>query len=130
MTAVARGGAHIDAGALLRRAHTHHHVIAEAEQRRSRNRLDQTVSRRHGLRRPRIHDMPLALADDLEHGVVSFLRRRSGQIGLDVGIGDALLLGGIEASIGDRIGVTRPQPRDCLKSRRVDRVGGDVVDRR
>ena len=95
VAAIARGRAHIDAGALLRRAHAHDDIVAETEDRRARDRLDQTVARRRALRRPRIDHMPPALGDDLEHGVVSFLRRRGGEIGLDVGIGDALLLGGV-----------------------------------
>ena len=74
--------------------------------------------------------MPFALGDDFERGVVGFLRRGVGEIGLDVGIGGALLLGGVEAGIGDRIGVARAQPRDRLEPRRVDRIGGDVIDRR
>ena len=84
-----------------------------------------------GLRRARIDDAPFALGDDRDRGVVGLLRRRVGDDQrLDVGIGRALLLGGVEAGIGDRVGVARAQPRDRLEARRIDRIGGDVVDRR
>ena len=41
-----------------------------------------------------------------------------------------LLLGGVEAGIGDRVGVPRPQSCNCLELWRIDRVSGHVVDRR
>ena len=51
--------------------------------------------------------------------------------GFDIGIGRALLLGRIEAGIGGRVGAfAGAQPRQRLEFRRVDRVGGDVVDPR
>ena len=112
------------------RAHAHHDVVAEAENWRARNGLDAALARRGGLRRPCIDDVPLALGDHLEHGVVGFLRRRIGEVGLDVRIGGALLLRRVQAGIGDRIGVARPQSRDRFEARRVDRVGGDVIDGR
>ena len=46
VTAVARGRAHVDAGAVAGRAHAHHHVVAKAEDRRSRHRLDDAVATR------------------------------------------------------------------------------------
>ena len=53
-----------------------------------------------------------------------------GDIRLDVGIGRVLQFGGVEAGIADVVGVARPQPRDRLEPWRIDRIGGDVVDRR
>ena len=87
-------------------------------------------SRRAGLRGARIDDAPLALVDHRERGIVGGLRRGIGRQRPDVGIGLALLLGGVEAGIGDRVGVARPQPRQRVVARRIDRIGGDVVDPR
>ena len=51
--------------------------------------------------------------------------------GLDVGIGDPLLFGRIEARIDGRIGAfAGAQPRQRLEARRVDWIGRDVVDLR
>ena len=111
--AIARGGADIDPRAVRRRTHAHHHVLAKAEDWGARNRLDWRLTRGgERPRRTRIDDMPFPLGDDFHHRIVSFLRRRVGQLGFDVRISGVLLLGGVEAGIGDRVGVARPQPRD------------------
>ncbi|MBV8577106.1 MAG: hypothetical protein JOZ58_18960, partial [Acetobacteraceae bacterium] len=50
---------------------------------------------------------------------------------LDVRIGRALLLGGIKPGIDGRVGaVAAAQARQRIEARRIDRIGGDVVDRR
>ena len=51
-------------------------------------------------------------------------------VGLDVGISGVLLLGCVKTRIDHRIGIARPQPRDHFELRRIDRVGGDVGNRR
>ena len=76
-----------------------------------------------------VDDAPLALGDHRQRGIVGRLRRRIRER-LDIGIGRALLLGGLEARIGDRIGVARAKPRQHLVARRIDRIGGDVVNPR
>ena len=89
------------------------------------------AGRRQALRRrTRVDDAPPAPGDDLHGGVEGLLRRRRCLLRLDVRIGRVLQLRRIEALIGDRIGVARPQPRDRVELRRIDRIGGDVVDRR
>ena len=70
--AVARGRADIDARAVRIGANAHHHVVAKAEDRRARDRLDAAVAAA-GLRRARIDDAPFALGDDLQRRI----RRRS-----------------------------------------------------
>ena len=140
LAAVARGRAHVDTGAVGGRAHPHHDIIAEAEDRRARHRLDDAVTHRSVRQRPRIggarqsrlwqpriDDPPAPPGDDLHRGVVGLLRRRHGVVGRDVGIGRILLFRGIETGISDRIGIARPQPRDGVELRRVDRIGSDVV---
>ena len=55
-------------------ADAHHHVVAEAHDRRARHRLDAAVAS-PGLRRARVDDPPLALGDHREGRVVGGLRR-------------------------------------------------------
>ena len=48
VAAVARGRAHIDAGAVAGRTNPHHHIVTKAEDRRARHRLDDAVAARRG----------------------------------------------------------------------------------
>ncbi len=73
----------------------------------------------------------LRLSTRCERDLIGALRRHLELHRLDIGIGDALLLGRIEPGIHGGIGaVAGAQPRQRLEARRIDRVGGDVVDRR
>ena len=78
-----------------------------------------------------VDHVPFALVDDLQNHLVGARRRQLELHGLDIRIGDALLLGGIQARIHGRVGAfAGAQPRQGLEARRVDRIGGDVVDLR
>ena len=68
------------------------------------------------------------LVHDGERGPVGGLRGRIRAQRPDIGIGDALLLGGIEARIGHGIGIAGTRARKGFIARRIDRIGGDVVD--
>ena len=71
------------------------------------------------------------MVDQLQRDLIGPLHRDLEFHRLDIGIGLALLLGGIQPGIDGGVGaVAGAQPRQRVEARRIDRIGGDVVDRR
>src|SRR6516165_1231776 len=143
VTAIARDGTYIDSRTVNRRSDTHDDIIAEAEDRRARHRFDYAVAHhaclrgtgvdhpwQRTLRWPRINDAPLASGYHFHGSGKGVLRTYRCLVRLDIRIGRVLLLGRVKTRVGDRIGVARPQTRDGIELRRINRIGGDIIDRR
>src|SRR4051794_8200124 len=93
VAAVARGRADVDARAVRIGADAHHHIVAEAEDRRAGHRLDARLAPVR-LRRARIDDAPLSLVDHGYRLIEGNLRRGGDQQRLDCRVGALLQLGG------------------------------------
>ncbi len=88
--------------------HTDDEIIAEAEERRRRHRLDLPVAH-HAARRHGIENAPFALADDGQQRVEGLFRRSVQIDGLDGGIGAALERHLFRFRRQQGIGVARPR---------------------
>jgi len=107
--------------------HADHDVISKSHDRGARDGFDASLAP-SGLRRACVDDAPPALVDHRERGIVGRLHGRIGPERTDVRIGGALLFGGIEARIGNGVGVAYAQPRQRLVPWRISRIRSDVVD--
>ena len=127
---IARRRADIDARILAVGRDADRHVLAKSHDRRPRHRLDAADAARR-LRRAFVDDQPFALGDQLQRDLIGALHRDLEFHRLDIGIGQPLLFGRIQPGIDRGVGaVAGAQPRQRLEARRIDRIGGDVVDRR
>ena len=113
---IARGGADIDARIFAVGPDADRDVFAKSHDQRLRDRLDAAVAAR--LRRAFVDHAPFALVDQRQRDLIGALRRDLELDGLDIGIGQPLLFGGIEPGIDRGVGAfagcaAAPAPRSA-----------------